>query len=360
MKNRQLQELESRLRRERIIKLFAFLSMVFIPLFVLFTVDNLLASFVFAFFANYLLGPFVNLLERRGLNRNLAILIPFAATGALVAFGFYEILPRLAQQALSLEAKLPSYQVDLGNLVASTSHRFSAFANMYHVDINETVSSWLMAQTAHLSSALPSALSGSLTVLLLAPIFSYFMLADGRGVSKQLLTLVPNNLFEMALNLSHQLNEQMGAFIRARFLEAAIVGIVVWLGLQISGFPYASLLGLFAGITNLIPYLGPLIGAVPAILIVLISPDAAITDSTGLNLLILTSIYFAAQLVDIIFVIPLLVAKIVNLHPVTVIIVIIIGSKLMGILGMVISIPVASASKLTVQAFYDHILEFRG
>jgi putative permease len=171
--------------------------------------------------------------------------------------------------------------------------------------------------------------------------------------------MVPNNLFEMALNLHHQLNDQMGAFIRARFIEAAIVGIVVWLGLQISGFPYASLLGLFAGITNLIPYLGPLIGAVPAVLIVLISPDAVMTASTGLNLIILTSIYFFAQLVDILFVIPLLVAKVVNLHPVTVIIVIIVGSQVMGILGMVISIPVASAIKLIFQAFYDHVLEFR-
>ena len=106
----------------------------------------------------------------------------------------------------------------------------------------------------------------------------------------------------------------MGGFIRARFLEAAIVGAVVGIGLQVAGFPYASLLGLFAGLTNLIPYLGPLIGAVPAILIALISEDGLIASTMSLNLIIITAIYFFAQLIDIVFIIPFVVAKIVNLH----------------------------------------------
>jgi putative permease len=185
------------------------------------------------------------------------------------------------------------------------------------------------------------------------------MLQDGRRVSRSILSMVPNNLFELSLNLYHQLNDQMGGFIRARFIEAAIVGVVVWIGLQFCGFPYAALLGAFAGVTNLIPYIGPIIGAVPAVLIALISPDAMVSQTMSLNLIIITSIYFFAQLVDIVFVIPLVVAKIVNLHPVTVIIVIIVGAQVMGVLGMVISIPVASAIKLIFQTFYNHLVDFR-
>ena len=70
-------------------------------------------------------------------------------------------------------------------------------------------------------------------------------------------------------------------------------------------------------------------------------------------------VYLLAQVIDIVFIIPLVVAKIVNLHPVTVIIAIIIGAQLMGVLGMVISIPITSALKLTITAVYQHLVDFR-
>jgi putative permease len=185
------------------------------------------------------------------------------------------------------------------------------------------------------------------------------MLRDGRRVSRGVLAMVPNDLFELALRLHHQINDQLGGFIRARFFEAAIVGLVVLVGLEVFGFPYATLLALFAALTNLIPYVGPIIGAVPAILIALLSPEIAATSSSSINLILITSVYFAAQLIDVALIIPLVVARIVNLHPVTVIIVIIVGAEVMGVLGMMISIPVASVLKLTFTAVYEHLMEFR-
>jgi putative permease len=118
-----------------------------------------------------------------------------------------------------------------------------------------------------------------------------------------------------------------------------IVGLVVWLGLYSIGTPYTSILALFAGLTNLIPYLGPIIGAAPGIII------AFVNHSSLASVVFVTMVYLIAQLIDIVFVIPLVVARIVDLHPVTVVIVIIIGSQVMGILGMIISVPVASILK---------------
>jgi putative permease len=214
-------------------------------------------------------------------------------------------------------------------------------------------------KTSAISVALPSFLSKSFSVLLLAPFFAFFMLQDGNIFARSLLSFVPNNMFEMTLNLRHQINDQLGGFIRARFLEAAIVGAVVWVGLQIIGFPYATVLALFAAATNLIPYIGPIIGAVPAVLIAVVSPDAIVGTTPTVTLLILTSIYFFAQLVDVVFVIPVVVAKIVDLHPVTVVVMIIVGAEVAGILGMMISVPVASAAKLTFNALYSHLTNFR-
>ena len=83
-----------------------------------------------------------------------------------------------------------------------------------------------------------------------------------------------------------------------------------------------------------------------------------ILDPMGFNVLLVTSIYFVAQLVDMLIIIPLVVAKIVNLHPALVIIVIFIGAQLMGVLGMMISIPVASVLKVTLTAIYQHLIAF--
>ena len=120
------------------------------------------------------------------------------------------------------------------------------------------------------------------------------------------------------------------------------------------GFEYALLLAVFAGLSNLIPYIGPVVGAIPAVLIVLVN------SVPGLEFLIVIAVYIVAQLIDNFFIIPLVVAKIVNLHPVTVAIVIIIGAQIGGILGMIISIPVACILKLTTTTVYSHLIEFHG
>ena len=351
--------LQKLLKRERRLKLTAFFAVMIASIVVLLAVDNMLLSFVLAFVLTYLLTPLVDQLERARVPRQMAILIPFFSAALLMAFGIYKVLPLITAQAAALEASLPHYQTDFLALVSHTEQRFKLFFNFYQIDIGLELNNWIMHKTTSVSTALPGILQRSLTVCLLAPLFAFFMLQDGRRVTRTMLQMVPNNHFEMAIYLQHRINDQLARFIRARFLEALIVGIVIWVGLQVIGFPYAGLLALFAAVTNLIPYIGPLIGAVPAMIIALVADGGMIAHSAGFSLFIVSSVYLTAQLIDVLFVIPLVVARIVNLHPVTVIIVIIIGAQLMGILGMVISIPVASVLKLTLSTIYDHLMESR-
>ncbi len=354
-----MEKLQVTLRRERRLKLIAVSLIIASLMVIILAVPNMLISFVLAFVMNYLISPVVDILERSRIRREYAILIPFFAAAGLIVFGIVQVLPLISDQLALLEKQLPTYQVDFVNLISRTETRFKTFFNLYNIRASEELNSWLMKKTAEFSAAIPAVVSASITVSLLAPLFAFFMLQDGRQVIRSILQIVPNDYFEMALNLQHRINDQLGGFVRARFIEAAIVGLVVWVGLAIMSFPYAALLGIFAAVTNLIPYIGPIIGAVPAVIISLISDQARVVDPMSLNLFIVTSIYLLAQLIDIIFIIPFLVARIVNLHPVTVIVVIIIGAEVMGILGMVISIPVASVLKLTLSTFYDHLSKAR-
>lgn len=347
------------IRRERRWRLVSFCTILILSTVIILAIEGLLASCVLAFVIAYLFSPIVDFLERRGLPRGTATFLPFLVGGLAVGIGLTLLLPLISDQLGGLVERLPKYQADLARLISSIESKYNVYLKAGQLNLTEKFNSWIVDRTSTLSVALPAFLSQSFTVLLLAPFFAFFMLQDGNAVARSLLSFVPNHMFEIALNLRHQINDQLGGFIRARFLEAAIVGAVVWIGLQILDFPYATVLALFAGATNLIPYVGPIIGAVPAVLIAMVSPEVAGHATPAVALLLVTGVYFVAQLIDIVFVIPLVVAKIVDLHPVTVVVMIVAGAEVAGILGMMISVPVASAAKLTFNALYSHLTNFR-
>ncbi len=347
------------IRRERRWRLASFIAILALSFILILAIKGMLASCVLAFVIAYLFAPVVDFLERRGLPRGTATMIPFMVGAIGVGVGLAIVLPLVMDQLRVLAQRLPQYQADLSALLASIETNYRIYLNAGQLNLTHELNLWIATKTSTISVALPAFVSQSFTVLLLAPFFAFFMLQDGNAIARSLLSFVPNHMFEITLNLRHQINDQLGGFIRARFFEAAIVGAVVWIGLQVLGFPYATVLALFAAATNLIPYIGPIIGAVPAVLIALVSQETSVDTSPTVTLLFVTSVYFVAQLIDILFVIPLVVAKIVDLHPVTVVVMIIAGAEVAGILGMMISVPVASACKLTFNALYSHLTSFR-
>ncbi len=342
------------IKREKILRLLAVFFTIALLTYILFAVDNLLISFVLAFASTYLLTPLVRYFERGGMSRNTAILIPYFTLMALTALVFFITIPLVSVQMSELRLELPKYVNGVNILLAKWEgylKDYVPFALKYN--FGENLARLAESGITGILQSAPKYAQQFLTVCLLSPIFCYFMLKDGRTVSRALLSVFPNNVFEMALSLSHKINVQLGDFIRARLIEAFIVGLVVWVGLTILQFPYALFLSIFATIMNLIPYVGPFIGAVPAFIIAIINQEAS------LNVLLMSMVYFIAQLVDIVFIIPLIVARTVNLHPVTVIVVFIIGASLMGVLGMIISVPVASVLKLIFYTIYDQLIKFR-
>lgn len=342
------------IKRERIIKLIVVLLILVMAMSIVLLVENMLVSFVIAFVISYLLSPLVSLLERTGLSRNMAVVIPFLGVGTILTAAIYILIPVIDHQLASIRSEIPTYIEGTTRLISKTEQYLNEFAGAFHkFDIATTVQNKLVQWSASIFQNIPTLLSKFFTVSLLAPLFAFFMLRDGKGLFLKLLELVPNNLFELALHLQHQINSQLGGFVRARLLESAIVGGVVWVGLASIGFPYSLLLGITAAITNLIPYIGPFIGAVPTVIL------AFVNQTSGMTLTLVAIVYLVSQIIDMVVIIPLVVARIVNLHPVTVILAIIIGSEIMGILGMIISIPITSIIKLTGVSIYNHLLGFR-
>lgn len=339
---------------ERRIKLAFFVAALGFLFVVLTKIDNLLVSFILALVSYYFLTPSVDFLERKGFSRTIATAIPFLTVVITIIVAGSILVPILVDQVSDLQASFPKYLETTNQFVSDIQNRVNdTVKNVYPLDIKNRLQPKFMEWGQAFFQSLPEYISKSLMVLFLAPLFAFFMLTDGRDFSRKLISLVPNNYFELVLNLNHQISQQIGGFIRARLLQSILVGLVIWVGLLILGFPYALVLAIFAGILNVIPYLGPLIGAVPAFLICFANGgDPSI-------LLGLTLVYAAAQVLDTILITPFVVARIVNLHPVTVVLVIIAGSQLMGILGMIICIPVFSTLKVSATAIYRHLTDFR-
>lgn len=347
-------QLQERTAKKRRIQTFCFLLLIAFLFATIIYVHNLLISVLISYIVYNLLAPLVDFLERKGVTRSVATAIPFIFTTLVFAIIIQLLVPILADQMLSLNNNFPNLMKRTTDVMQHWQGRVNnSFLHVLKIDWANKVEPYVINGAQSIVSHLTDYFTSFLAVCFLSTFIGYFMLLQGRTWNRQLIELVPNNIFEMVLNLYHQISTQMGQFIRARILESILVSAMIWIGLKIIGFPYALLLATAAGVLNLIPYVGPIIGALPAFLIAMVEYE---NPNIHLSIFI---VYFFAQVVDTVLLVPFFVAKIVNLHPLTVILAVIMGGQMMGILGMIISIPVASAFKLTIQAIYKHLVDYR-
>ncbi len=343
-------EQKNHLKHINIIRVLVFLGILVVSVSLLVLMNNLFIALLLAFVISYLTRPLILPLERAGFSYNQSLIIIFiTGLGLLSLLGIW-LFPLALEQVAHLQTEWPRYFEGIAALIETTEMKIKNWLSI-DIELRKVGEARLAALGKLIVKGLPARVMQLATILLLAPFLAFFMLKDGHRLSKSFMVLVPNNLFEMVLDLQYQINKQLGLFIRARFTEAFIVGLVTFAGLSIIACPFPLLLASFAAATNLIPYLGPIIGAAPAIIVALVN------HFTPLDLFFLVLVYIVAQSIDTGILIPLLVARIVNLHPVTVVLLIILGGQFMGILGMIISIPLANALKVTFVAVYQHLTQ---
>lgn len=226
---------------------------------------------------------------------------------------------------------------------------YAKFKLKLNVDPIAFIMSKLDSEGSKLLGKFPDLLSSVFEWILLVPMFLYFFFVESRKFNAKFIEIIPNSIFEKAYVLFSQFNTKFGEYIIAKVIEATLLGTMVTAGLFISGFPYPFILGFIAGVTNILPYIGPIIGFAPAFLVALLSKDP---NASMIGMVI---IYSVANLIDMVLIFPLLVSKIVNLHPIVVVVSIILGSQLGGIIGMIIIIPFVAFFKLLYVEIYKDL-----
>ncbi len=281
--------------------------------------------------------PTIAWLERRGLKRGLAValmtLIGFLVIGGFVAL----IVPTIIRQVGDLVDKAPEYlrrAQEENKFIADLNERFELGSKLQQAagDVPSTIFSLFKSFT--------SLVFNSLTIAILTLYFTTAMPRLRNGVA-QLLRRDEREHFEAILEES---TERVGGYVLGNILISLIAGVVSFVALLVIGVPYAAALAFWVALTDLIPTVGAILGALAAVLVAAFS---------GVPTLVATAVYFAVyQQVENYVIAPRVMKKAVEMSAAAVIVAVLIGGSLLGFVGALLALPVAAVIKIAVRQLY--------
>jgi predicted PurR-regulated permease PerM len=334
---------------------------VLVILYLLRTYGALLAPFVLALVVAYILDPLVDRLEARGLKRALAVtalMVPLLAIVVLVgvlgvpaliqqAGELIERIPAATQRVIewahTMRARLSRLPFFRGEemsraLESFSPERLGAYLQQRQSEILTRVWGGVVGVGKGVTVAL-----GILGYLVLVPVLIVYLLLDFDKLTARVSTLVPPTQRDRWMPLVREYDGLLSRYFRGQFIAAMIVGLLTWIGLLILGFPYSGLVGAVAGVFNLVPYLGLVVSAIPALIIAFLSGNVLI------SLLKVGAVFFVVQLIDGTVTGPRIVGGSVGLHPVWVILALTIGGSIFGFVGLLLAMPAGVLIKLLLR-----------
>ncbi|MCP4724486.1 MAG: AI-2E family transporter [bacterium] len=295
----------------------------------------------------YLLDPLVSALENRGLPRVYSIITLFIAIGFVLYLAGNNLFPVIKNEIADLIKSVESEKI---NTLAEQIRLYllDNFPFIEEEQINSSIQEFLSGFqniVVNISRRSLSFLQGILsliTQIVIIPLIVFFVLKDGARLKRSMVSIVPNKYFEMFLHLFYKIDQQIGSYLRGQILDNAILAVFYSIGFYYLGIPFYIVFGVFSGMANIIPYIGPIIGSSIPIIVAIIE--------TG-SLLIVPQIivlFVIVQIIDNTFIQPTVVAKSVDLHPLIIIFAVLTGGTLMGVIGMLFSVLAVGIIKVVI------------
>jgi predicted PurR-regulated permease PerM len=301
----------------------------------------------------YLLNPLVTRLVRRGVRRGIAVGVIFIGFLALAAVVLALTGPLVAVQVRGLFDDFPGY-------LQKATKAVNDFAAGRGLKYRLRVSSRDLVRLARDNrTALTSLLGGVrsfvggvvhvVVEVVVGVVLSVYVLVDLPKIQRGLTELIPRRRRAEILEVGREVGRACGGFFRGQLLVAAFVGMASAIGLSLVKLPFAALVGIVAGIFNLVPLIGPFIGAVPAVFIGLLSGHP-------IRALYAVIVLLVVQQIDNHLVSPTVMGKTVRLHPIVVMLSLLAGGAVAGVFGMLLVIPGVAAGKVVA----NHLMRDRG
>jgi len=289
----------------------------------------------------YLILPLVGFLQRR-MPLALALLLTYVAIGVILAFAFVVIVPPLVSQAHQLISNLPSavttLQQELSNpenpIVKKLPPDVRTYIDNLPAQLNALVAKYGLGVVQGTLGAFFSIVTLFLSLILI-PVLSAYLFFDAGELKRSLLGFVPAAARPKTLAILADLNTTLGAFVQGQALDGLILGSLITIMLAIMHVPYALLIGVAAGILNLIPYVGAIIGFIPSVILALIYNGWE-------NALIVGILFGVLQQIDGNVILPRVMKTSVQLSPLIIVIAILIFSAFFGVMGTFLAVPVTA------------------
>jgi len=338
------------MQNEAIIKRNYLFLLLVLPLLFLLTyyLLDVLILFALSVLLAFIFDPVINFLEKNSFKRLHAILLVFLVA-SLIGIGIYSFLmPVIFEQTNALFSKLNANMV---------SDQFAQFEDKLHILFPfvtkeiithqvEKVSTGMLENLFNQVSPFLTNIFSFVAVLVILPFTTFFILRDRMQIIKGIVSVLPNRYLEMSYSVIKKVTQQLGRYVRGWMLDALFIGVACGLSFQFIGIDNALALGALAGVGHLIPYFGPIIGGIPALLISFMQYGDL---SKAPILLFFLLIIYA---LDNGIVQPYIFSKSVNMHPLIIIFLIIAGGQLYGVLGMLLAIPTATVIRTASLEFY--------
>lgn len=308
-----------------------------------------LVPFLAAIFLAYILNPVVEFLEKRRVPRSLGILLIYAVFFlAGTIFGLTAI-PALVTEMQKLAEMIPQYTEQLQSFLL---HLHSDYQRINMPDsIRLALDQNLLALQEEVQVVLERvtgtvlSLFSNLFTILIIPLVVYYILRDMDSLKRSIVLLFPKKYRPWLLSVGSEMDRTLGAYFRGMLIICFLVGFLTYLGLKVIGLDFALILGVIAGLTNIIPYFGPIIGALPAIVLALLS-------SAGLALRVIV-VYTLVQQLESQIISPQILGRSLGLHPLVVIFVLILGGKIFGLPGLIFAVPFTAIARIFLKHAYD-------
>ncbi len=309
------------------------ISTLFLPI--------LVSGFLF-----YMFNPLVLFLEKRKVPRLLSVILIFIAFIAVVTLAVVQIGPVLANQISELAKAIPGYWADfekwLGGITKNpplNDFDIKGELEKANISVPQILNSVLNGVTAGIG-AIASFLTSFVMILVTVPFILLYMFKDGHRFMDSVEKFFPKVIRPDAKKIIQEMNKTLSSYISSQALDCLFVGIFTFIGYLIIGQPYGLLFALIAGVTNIIPYLGPVIGAAPAVIVALFtSPFQA---------LLVIIVVVIVQQIDGNVLQPLIMGRSLKIHPLTIIIILLVAGNLAGLLGMVLGVPLYAVVKTVI------------
>ena len=319
----------------------------------------ILTPLIFSVLVAFLLSPIINYLEKQGLSRTLSIIIMYIFFLVLLILLCLNMIPTLIRELQELIKALPQYTEMFLNYferLESDYKRFDLPEGIRQAldEGIEEIQRDLVLFLERLTQLLISLFSQVLA-LFLVPIFAFYFLRDADKFKTTLMNMLPKDYRETVRETLSDINNTIGTYLRGLVLISGMVGTLVYVGLLVLGVEFALFLGLINALTNFIPYFGPILGSIPATLIALLQSPAL---AWKVILLIVLVQQVESQLLA-----PQILGRKLGFHPISVILAILVGGKLFGFLGLVLSVPLLAVIRVIVRhvmpLVYDYITKIR-